>query len=243
MKQFQRHFILSLIFAFGLLIVGCDKEESPASSSTQKPSSPKVSFDGPNTQSTNTYAQQAKVFSQMFNGFALQFSTLAEMPGGTQNGNVWTYTYTVQGFTETITVELLGDGSYKWKIIFNGTEPGGSITYVNWIAFEGTSSADGKSGSWKFYGENTTVLEAEISWSTDAQGNETGILKTYTNGVLQEKLDIVNNVNGTGSMKLYDKKTATTDLYLSIDISWIADGTGTYTVYNEAGTVTASGTF
>lgn len=247
MRQFQHRFIFLLISTFVFLIVGCDKETNPASSSTTKPTAPKVSFNGPNTQSTNTYAQQAKGFSQLFNGFATEFAGLTSLPGGTQNGNTWTYTYTVGNFTETITVELLTDGSYKWKVVFNGTDPNGGVgnpvVYSNWTAFEGTSSADGKSGSWKFYEENKTILQAELSWTTDAQGNELGTLKTYTAGVLQEQLDIVNNVNGTGSMKLYVKKSASTAMYLNVDIAWIANGTGTYKVYNEAGILTDSGTF
>jgi hypothetical protein len=244
MKNFCNKLILGLIFTFAVMIVGCDKETSPAGPTPQpKPTSPKVSFSGPSTQSTNTYALQAQGFSQMFNSFATQFGALTSMPGGTQTGNTWTYSYTVQGFTETITVELLGDGSYRWKVIFNGTEPGDTVGFQNWTAFEGTSSADGKSGSWKFYEINKTILEAELSWTTDAQGNESGILKTYSAGVLEQELDILNNFDGSGSMKLYDKKSGSTTMYLNLEITWIANGTGAYKVYNDAGTITAQGTF
>ena len=244
MNQFRNHVIIGLFFAFGLFLVGCDKtSDNPTNATTQKPTSPKVTFDGPNTTSSNSYALEAKSYSQLFNSLALQFSSLADMPGGTQNGNVWTYTYTAGSFTETISVEVLSDGSNKWKVMFSGTETGSSVTYVNWVAFEGTSSADGKSGSQKFYEDNTTTIEVEISWSTSAQGNETGILKSYTSGVLDEQLEIVNNTDGSGSMKLYEKKSGSVETYLSLDISWITNGTGTYKLYNEAGTVTSQGTF
>ena len=243
MKHFRNYFIFGLVLMFGLAFVGCDKEKSPTAPTAEKPKSPTIAtFTGPNTQSTNTYALEAKSFSQMFNGFGAQFSAYANIPGATQNGNTWTYTYTVQGFTETITTELLGDGSSKWKIIFNGTEPGGSVTFVNWVVMEGTSSADGKSGSLKFYENNSTTLEAEISWTTDAQGNESGIMKTYTNGVTDNQIEVVNNIDGTGSMKVSGRKTGTTTLYLIVEISWLANGTGSYTSYTEAGVAT-TGTF
>jgi hypothetical protein len=143
--------------------------------------------------------------------------------------------------TETITVTQLNDGSYTWSVVFNGSD--GPDVYTNWKAFEGTSSADNKSGTWKIYAENSTQLEAELAWATDAQGNETGMLKVYENGVLNEQLDVVNNINGSGSVKLYQKKSSSNDLFLNMEIVWAANGTGSYTVYNENGTIAASGTF
>lgn len=245
MKNLITRFLVSAIIAASLVMIGCDKETNPTAPTTQKPTAPKVSFDGPNTQSTNPYAQQAKGFSQMFNGFAMQFSTLTDIPGGTQNGNVWTYTFNYGTFSETITVEVMGDGSYKWKVTYSGQyeDNGTQVTLNNWTAFEGTSSADGKSGSWKFYMVNTTTLEAEILWSTDAQGNESGILKVYENGVLTEQLNIMNNVDGSGSMQLYSQKSNSTQTYLSMEITWLANGTGMYKIYNESGAITESGTF
>jgi hypothetical protein len=243
MKRFRNHFIVGLVLTAGLLIVGCDKETNPTAAAPKKPASPKVTFNGPTTNSTNPYATQAQGFSSMFNGFALEFSALADMPGGTLNGNVWTYTYNYGTFSETITIEQLADGSNKWKVVYNGTEPGGAITFNNWTAFEGTSSADGKSGSLKFYSENSTTLEAEISWTTDAQGNESGIIKTYSNGILGQEIDIINNIDNSGSMKSYMKKSASTAMYLNMEIAWIANGTGTYKVYTEAGVVADQGVF
>lgn len=224
-----------------VLLAGCDKDSNPIDTTpTKKPTAPTVSFDGPTTNSTNEYAQQAQAFSQMFNGFASFFTAFSGLEG-TQNGNTWTYTFSGGPWTETITVTQLPDNSYTWSIVINGVYE--DVTVNNWKAFEGTSSADGKSGTWKIYAENSTLLEVELSWAADAQGNETGSMKFYQNGVLDEQLDIVNNVNGTGSMKLWDKKTSGTGLYLNIEITWLANGTGAYTVYNESGVITAQGTF
>lgn len=223
------------------MLAGCDKETNPIDSSpTKKPTAPQVSLTGPNTNSTNQYAVQAQSFSQMFNGYTQFFTSFASMEGE-QNGNTWTYTYNFGTMSETITVTQLTDGSYTWSVIFNGTD--GNVTYTNWKAMEGTSSADNKSGSWKVYAENSTQLEAELAWNTDAQGNETGMLKAYTNGVLNEQLDIVNNIDGSGSMKMYQKKDLSNDLFLNIEITWIANGTGAYTLYDENGGVLESGTF
>lgn len=237
----KKNTTLLIALATMLMIAGCDKDSNPIDTTpTKKPSAPQVAFQGPTTNSTNEYALQAQMFSLMFNGYASFFGSFSELEG-TQNGNTWTYSYTMGTMTQTITVTQLSDGSYTWSVVFNGTD--GNITYVNWKAFEGTSSADNKSGTWKIYAENSTQLEAELAWATDAQGNETGMLKVYENGVLNEQLDIVNNINGSGSMKLYQKKSSSTVLFLHMDIVWAANGTGTYTVYDENGNITVTGTF
>lgn len=237
----KKLFSVLVVLTAMTLLAGCDKESNPIDDTpSKKPTAPTLSMSGPNTNSTNQFALQAQSFSQMFNGYAQFFTAFASLEGE-QNGNTWTYTYNFGTITETITVTQQSDGSYTWAVIFNGTD--GEVTYNNWKAMEGTSSADSKSGSWKVYTENSTQLEAELAWNTDAQGNETGMLKSYTNGVLNEQLDIVNNIDGSGSMKMYQKKNSSNDLFLNIEITWIANGTGAYTVYNENGAVVESGTF
>jgi hypothetical protein len=233
--------MISVVMLAMALLAGCDKDTNPIDSTpTKKPTAPQVSMTGPNTNSTDPYAQQAQSFSMMFNGYTQFFTAFASLEGE-QNGNTWTYTYNFGTMSETITVTQQTDGSYTWTVVFNGVD--GNTTYTNWKAMEGTSSADNKSGSWKIYAENSTQLEAELAWNTDAQGNETGMLKAYTNGVLNEQLDIVNNIDGSGSMKMYQKKNNSNDLFLNIEITWIANGTGAYTVYDENGVVLESGTF
>jgi hypothetical protein len=69
------------------------------------------------------------------------------------------------------------------------------------------------------------------------------MLRAYTNTALSEQLTIVNNIDGSGSMKMYQKKNNSNDLFLNIEITWIANGTGAYTVYDENGVVLESGTF
>lgn len=242
MKQFRHYHFFILTFILSLFIVGCEDEDSPTTPA-QKPTAPQVSFNGPNTNSTNQYAQQAKSTSQLFNSQGEMFNAFAQLPG-TQNGNVWSYTITANGLTETITSELLSDGSYQWKIVLHGlyTDEGKTVNVTNWTAFEGTTSANGKSGSWKIYETNSTAVSLELIWATDAAGNETGSIKMYSGGVLQEQLDIVNNIDGTGSLTFFQKGTGTA-VYKSMEITWIADGTGTYKIYNAAGAITSQGTF
>lgn len=243
MKQFARIFALSLTLILSAMITGCSDEDSPTTpAASTKPAAPVVSFNGPNTSSTNQYATQAKSASSLFNSQGEMFNAFAQLPG-TMNGNVWTYSQTVNGLTTTITSENLSNGSYRWKIIYNGaySDGGNAGTVSNWTAFEGTTTADGKTGSWKIYAFNSTNVELEMSWATDASGNETGSIKMYDMNVLDEQLDLVNNMNGTGSMTFFTRGVSS--FYKNFEVSWIADGTGTYTVYNEAGTITGTGTF
>jgi len=96
--------MLLIVFATMLIIAGCDKDSNPVDTTpTKKPTAPQVAFQGPTTNSTNQYAVQAQSFSQMFNGFASFFTVFSGLEG-TQNGNTWTYTYTMGTLTETITM-------------------------------------------------------------------------------------------------------------------------------------------
>ncbi|MCK9409039.1 MAG: hypothetical protein WCX28_05745 [Bacteriovoracaceae bacterium] len=233
-------FVFSLIVAVAM--IGCKDEDSPTTPA-QKPTSPQISFSGPNTQSDNQYANQAKASAQSFNSQGELFKAFAQLPG-TQNGNVWTYSFTANGLTETITSELLSNGSYRWKIVFDGLyeDDDTTITVQHWTAFEGTTTADGKTGSWVVYEYNSTVKQGELIWASDASGNETGTFITYTHGVAEKKLEVVNNVNGTGKL-IYYQTGATGPMYKYLEISWLADGTGTYQIYKVDGSPDISGTF
>jgi hypothetical protein len=226
-------------FAALLLLTGCKKEESSPTSTptTTQPTTPSISFQGPNTQSSNQYAQLAKSNAQVINGYSSSFLAFSSLPG-TQNGNVWTYTIDVPGqYSETITATQNADGSVSWKFSFNGSFGGVSVT--NWVYLEGTTNADGKSGNLKFYETGKTVVQFEITWATDSQGLETGTYYIYSAGVLQSRVEMTNKTDGAGSMKIYTKKQNATALFLSMDINWLANGTGTYDLYDEAGNKTS----
>lgn len=237
MKRIFLFFSVCVFFAATIQFSGCaKKEDNPVDSKPSKPGIPTLSLKGPNTQSTNTYASMANMYALLMNG-ELGFLEAFRDLQGTQNGNVWTYTVTAGTLTETITATVSANGSTTWKVIFNGTIDN-STTVNNWVAFEGTTSADGKSGNWKVYEPGTTTLSALFEWSTDGAGIQTATLQTYNNGATNGKMTMTNNPNGSGTLKIYSLNGSNNTLYLSVDISWLANGTGSYTTYTQDGTST-----
>jgi len=227
-------FISSLLTA--LVVGGCSKNESsPTETSAQTPSIPLITFKGPNTSSTDIHAQMANSYVQAMNAYTQLLAPYAGLPA-TRNGNTWSWSYSVGSFTATFTSTLQSDGSYTWSLVLNGFDPSDSTTYRNWTATTGTTSGDGKNGSWNIYEVNTTTLAAKYEWTT-INNVLTGKLTGYSGGVASGKTVVVNNPDGSGELREYD---GTVLIYKSV---WQANGSGQWWTYDLNGTQTGTGTW
>lgn len=227
----HRHFwSLLLVLAFTVFVAGCGKEEeSPTEPPQDAPSIPSVRFKGPNTTSQDPYAQTAKTMAEFFSAVTSMWDAFRSLPA-TKEGNSWKWTYTAGGVTYTYTGTKQADGSVQWRYTMNG---GG---YNNWTALEGSTSGDGKSGSFKAYEENSTRIDVEVSWSTSASNVLTGIWRDYENGVPDERLELINNPDGSGELKLYNRQNV-----LTLRIVWQANGSGEWWTYSDTGQQTGNG--
>jgi hypothetical protein len=229
---------LSVVFIILFSVfTGCKKDES---SSTDPGSGtaaiPQVTFRGPNTNSTDANAQTAKAYATSMNGVMSSSSIFSQMPAQ-QNGNTYTWTYGGGGMSYTFTGQKQSDGSFTWTFTFTGTQ--GSTNYTNFKMWEGTTSADGKSGSWTFYEPGHAGKTEDLVYSTDANGVLTGTWYIYnTSGTLSGKLVIVNNTDGSGRIENYNNGTI-----LSYKAVWAANGTGTWYFYNSSGVQSSTGTW
>jgi hypothetical protein len=207
-------------------ITGCKKNESSPTDSGGTANIPQVSFTGPNT--NDPKAATAKSYATSMNGIMSASSVFANMPAQ-QNGNTSTWTYGGGGMSYTFTGVKQGDGSYTWSYTFTGTE--GGVSYVNFTMWQGTTSADGKSGSWTFFEPGHTGKTDEYVYSTDANGVLTGTWYIYlTNGSLGGKYVTVNNPDGSGSIDIYGNGTIKS--YRAV---WKADQSGEEWYYNSDG--------
>jgi hypothetical protein len=226
-----------LLLVTALLVGGCSKNESsPTEPAAQTPTLPLVTFKGPNTTSTDIHAQMAQSYIQAMNAYTTAFTPYAGLPA-TQTGNTWTWSYSVGTFTITFTGTLQPDGSYQWKMVMNGLDPSDSTLYNNWTATTGTTSGDGKNGSWNIYDVNTTSLVAKYEWATSSNNVLTGTLTAYSNGTEVGKTVVVNNPDGSGELNEY---TGTVLTYRSV---WQANGSGQWWTYDLSGTQTGTGTW
>jgi hypothetical protein len=231
--------VLSCVLIVLLVVfVGCKKDESSTGPATTAASVPKINFSGPNTTSTDVNATRTKGDALTMNGVMSAGTAFASVPAQ-QNGSTSTWTYGSGGITYTFTGVQQSDGSYAWTLTLNGIV--GSTNYSNFKIWDGTSSADGKNGSWTFYEPGHTAKTDALVYSTDANGVLTGTWYIYdSSGTLSEKLVIVNNKDGSGQVVEYFNSDVTIMSYKSV---WAANGSGTWYIYNSSGVQTSTGTW
>jgi antitoxin component YwqK of YwqJK toxin-antitoxin module len=106
--------------------------------------------------------------------------------------------------------------------------------------WQGTTSADGKNGSWTFFEPGHTGKTEDYTYSTDASGVLTGTWYIYnSNGTLGEKIVIVNNPDTSGRVEDYSNGTV-----MSYKSVWAANGSGTWYTYNStSGVQSGTGTW
>src|SRR5438105_5008494 len=157
MRKTALHAITAVSFA--ALMVGCSNSDTTSPTQTA-PTIPAVNFVGPTTNSSDTYAQITKQYALSANAYSTAFFGSFAGTNATNSGGSWSWSATSQGLTATFTATKQSDGSYKWKWILNGTSSSTGKSYSNWTLLDGTSSADGLTGEWKIYNDNTTTLAA-----------------------------------------------------------------------------------
>lgn len=233
--------LFAFVFLF-LAIVGCSKKEDSPTSSTTAPVIPSVTFTGPSKTDTDpTYhASAAANYASAMTSFFTPVQAFALLPAQ-QSGNQWRWSIQSGTLTVIFQAQKNTDGSYVWQYIFNGTE--GTNTYNNFVVWQGTISADGKSGEWLIYDEDTQLLSNYYTYQTNAQGVKTGIWETKNSQgtATIQKIVLVNNPDGTGSTDVYE-------LYNSVlvkveHIEWAANGSGSWIEYTSAGVESNSGSW
>ncbi|MCK4305817.1 MAG: hypothetical protein KAY24_16385 [Candidatus Eisenbacteria sp.] len=177
---------------------------------------------------------------------------------GSSTNDCWTWTYTYGGCTWTYAVCETTEG-YEWTMTFNGTcfdpedEPA-----VNWVALRGFMNTDGTEGHFYWYEVNTTDVGGAWEWESNAEGrhctwtfyegeidpaNEWATF-TWTKNAddsedmtwVMEDSKFVSHVSADGNsgwMEYYTKNTGDWTLYWKI--VWNADGSGSWTTYDESG--------
>ncbi len=218
---------VTLIFAIAVFVAGCSSKNNVTGPNSSAPQLKAPQFHGPVSTSssadTSLGARTAVSTAALFDGISAGF--MAYYAGsGTQSGNSWTWSSTENGITGVWTATSASSG-YSWKLVLNGSS--GNTSYNNWTALTGSESSDGKSGNWTLYYLNSSEPEFAASWSTDSNGNLTGTILVYnTSGALTAKEIFTNNTDNSGELKIYTGAT------LTLDIKWIANGSGTWVEYD-----------
>ncbi|MCU7494331.1 MAG: hypothetical protein HF314_04340 [Ignavibacteria bacterium] len=233
-------FLIISFFVLAFLASGCSKDDSNPSATKEQsfsntpPAVPDVNLNGPASNSSDPALQLIKGY---FSGLSLlrNYTDMFRNVEATYLDSTWIRKYVSGSITAILTTTRLADGSYAWKLTINGTKD--SVNYDNWLALQGTSSADGKTGTWSLFKENTNLLTGDYSWQKNDDGSLTATLREYYNGSVRTRIEASENTDKSGQVLLYFGST------LSYKAMWKPDGSGEWWQYDSSGNIRHQGTW
>ncbi len=223
-----RIFVAMLVIILVIwMSMGCSNKSNPESSQENPPQLPTPIHLYVPTGAPVNVKTPVQATNNLLNTYYSYF-TFAKLVEPRKEGNIWVWTATNQQLTVKVTAEKLSDGSIRWKVYLNGSD--GQNTYNNWLFMEGTADAEFKNGNWTVYDFNTQGVAGTLVFHTDGNGNFSAEITSGT-----EKLDIENNKDNSGSLKIYENNI------LTLEAQWDANGGGWWKEYDQAGNVTNQG--
>jgi hypothetical protein len=130
-------------------------------------------------------------------------------------------------FTEKWTGTIESNGDYQWSLVYNGATD--SATYANWTYLNGTTSKDGKTGSWSVSYTNTTKTEIQFNWSTSTDSTVTATAQLLdTSGNVLETTTLINHPDKSGEVDLNQGGV------LIFKATWQSNGSGQWWEYNPS---------
>ncbi len=231
MKKYLKTTLVFLIM--GLFFASCSKKNPTEPENPEAKQLIIKTVDVPEAMKkvSDAKASTTVAYVNMTNGFKA-YTILFQVPQ-TANSTGNTYTWTRGALTITMKYSEEGD-NLSWKLVLNGTENG--ITYNNWVSMEALQTADQKNGWMKIYEENSTVVESEWTWTTNANGQYSFIMQSNSDNEIS-KIEIKSNPDKSGELYFY-----TNNVLISKTI-WDKDGNGQWWEYDEQGNLLNSGSW
>ena len=166
--------------------------------------------------------------------FALQMFSLAGGKAPLGQHPDWEWKGELPPYELIVKAKRLNAETVAWELRMDGGENSGSIVLNNWLAADGTTQNDGKSGAFKIYQTATTRIDAEASWTLDDQNVNT--IHSETNG---KRFDYTGNPDASGNFSVH-----TTSGQKLFEANWDTSGAGAWAAYDAAtGQQTGSGTW
>lgn len=229
-------FLITSFLILAFLSSGCSKKDdnpsAPLTNNNIPPDVPAVSLNGPGSSSNDASLMLVKGYIQGLNGF-MNYINKFQNVEAVKSDTGWVRRYLNGSIVATLTTTRLQDGSYSWKLTLSGTND--SVTYNNWLALEGTSSADGKSGTWKVFRDNTNLLTGDYSWQKNSDGSITATLREYRNGSVHSRIEATENADKSGQLLFYLGDN------LSFKTLWQSNGSGQWWMFDSSGGVLHQG--
>ncbi len=152
------------------------------------------------------------------------------------SGPTWTYTWTAEGLTITLTI-VESDETYVWDVVLSGSD--GTHSYDDWLFIHAEQSKDGASGVVRVYKPVTDDVATVWEWNVDESQAYHFVLTFYGEGE-QGRVILSSYADGSGNLGLYTYVDGTYQLMLRAE--WASDGSGEWWTY-ENGEETGHGTW
>lgn len=237
--KIYRLFSILLIMISLIGINGCSEDNSDPGSpesgnNNTPPSLPSVNFPAPRSDNRNPVMSLISGYVQSINVLRIYSDAVKGIEAERQNDN-WVWSYVRDSLTITLTASQLPNGDYQWNVFLSGTKD--NSFYDNWLSAAGISSADGKTGTWKIFRDNSTILEGEYLWDKSADGTITGTAIAYRDGAETGRIELLNHPDSSGQVIVY----VLDNLFFKAD--WQTDGSGHWWRYGFNGSVLDEGTW
>ncbi len=225
-----KKFMVFLLLAGLILTVGCSKEDNLLNSEDQPPGIPSAQQVQVPSQAPVEVQAVANTVNFYWNFGQAFFNALQQVKAVKENGK-WVWVHKSGDFTVTVTAEKQDDGSFHWEVVVDGSYQG--VVVSNYKAIEGDISADGKSGEWRVYDTDGSLV-GTVTWTEDENGNVTGTVVVADSN---QRIEFANNADGSGGFTMYEGQAKI------FEAQWQADGSGWWKAYDENGNLINEGTW
>ena len=179
----------------------------------------------------NTYGNVLNAFRLQFQAVFQQWKALVQTTEGNFEDGKWVWEQTRNNLTIRLVAWVESDGTQKWELYFNGTDPDTKQQYDNVKILAASIRSDGKSGTLNVYRPIDRALVFTYNWTVEEDGTLRATLETADN----ERIEVVNSPDGAGTLVVYINGVK------RLEASWNAEGSGSWTAYDENGQQIGSG--
>ncbi len=222
---------LSILLITGVIVAGCGENDNPTAPKENESVAPEVVLvKGPTSQNTPPTVSASAGMLTAMGSLGQAFLGSIQVSQATKSGDSYVWTYNNGEAIVTI-VSTPSDNGVNWQVKVTGVYD--NVQVKDFVVLKGYSATDGKSGWWEAYDPTTGEKQMRYEWTTDNNNAVHATLTVY--GESQTKYEVVNNQDGSGSLVVYEGGVKT------LQASWQADGSGTYTAWDQDGNVVDQG--
>ncbi len=225
---------LSVLLITGVIVAGCgDKDKNPTGPEEDQLVVPQVvTVKGPTSQNTPPAVSASAGMLNTMGSLGQAFLGSIQASNAKKSGDSYVWTYN-NGEALVTVISTPSDNGVNWQVKVTGSYD--NVQVKDFVILKGFSTADGKSGWWEMYDPTTGEKQMRYEWTTDSNNTVHATFMVY--GDTPMKYEIVNNQDGSGTLAMYEGNVKT------LEASWEANGSGTYTVWDEDGNVVDQGSW